>query len=250
MTLNLRVLSLASDWGVRISHGNPFVVIISWSFSVQWYISHYWFPHWKKMGGKHWKLVSNASSLLCSFQMECFFRLVWVCFLVCLFVLQGFFGVCGATYHSTEDKKKITISCFLYCNLSAPGEKGLCFLVFPKALNSPADPLLAVPDSWIGYLSLWMKSKKLFSGQFITSQPCKSRMTQVFFATYPLFRDFQMLMTLNIQRHVSLYASETNLTCTALKWRCREFAGRKQCPFRMLCEHQCRRKRLCIEWRW
>lgn len=64
------------------------------------------------MGGKHWKLGSNASSLLCSFQMECFFRLVWVCFFVCLFVLQGFFGVCGATYHSTEDKKNSPFSAF------------------------------------------------------------------------------------------------------------------------------------------
>lgn len=85
-------------------------------------------------------------------------------------------------------------------------------------MNLPADLLLTVPDSWLGYLSLWMKSKKLFSGQLISSQPCKSRMTQVFFATYSLFRDFQMLMPLIIQRDLSLFASETNFTCT-LKWR-------------------------------
>lgn len=141
-TLNFWVLGRAPDWGVRISQGNPFVVIISWSCSVQWFVSHCRFPYWKlEVSIENWVVMTHPYFVLFRWNVfgvgvDFFFVVIlfWVFF--CRGFLVSFLLV--ATYHSREGiKSHTTISCFLYCSLSAPGKKkGSGFLVFPTAVNS------------------------------------------------------------------------------------------------------------------
>lgn len=141
---DLELLSFKPGPRLRISQENPFVIIISRSFSVQWYISQYRFPRWKKMGRKHWKLGYNDSSWLCSFQMECFlgwrgifwggiFFVVFVlCFVLFCFAEDFWCFYSSNTFFHRRKKKNNTISCILNVVYQLLDKKDLAYWSFQK----------------------------------------------------------------------------------------------------------------------